>query len=80
MSDITRIRFTQWYKEYFPEEYENYKKGKYPIYDFYNSGYSVTWCPVCELQRYVSSINFDWWHCEICDCTFTKVNSIEKHG
>ena len=78
MLDIDKIRLTRWYKEYFPREFDAYKKGNYPTYDFFGSGYTVTWCPVCELQRAVCTVSFDWWHCDVCNCTFTKVTSYEK--
>jgi len=68
-----KFRRLEWYKRDYGEEFEEFKKGKYPLCNFFDVNYTVTWCPFCEVVRTVYAVTFDWWHCEECDCVFCKV-------
>jgi len=72
MNDIEKNDLTRIYKKYCKKEFEDFKNGLYPVRDFFGYGSSITWCPVCEKQVYVTFVSFSWCYHEKCNCTFFK--------
>jgi len=68
-------RLREIYKKYYKKEFEEYTDNFYPICDFFNQGWTITWCPFCEKQSYVFAVSFEWWFHEKCGCTFSKVTN-----
>jgi len=65
-----------WYRKYCKKEYQEFKNGFFPIRAFDESSFgygdTVTWCPVCDRQAFVSFISFAWVYHMKCGCTFSK--------